>query len=133
MTAHNTDDIEAALAAVKAQHPGGSVHPLYHRDIAACIVIAVSDRIAARALTDAADRTNAARCGNPDCEGCITRDLIVADLRALAEARLPVPGRMAVCETTGDCTCGADATTPRGMHHDDCGLRARAADLGEPT
>lgn len=28
-----------------------------------------------------------------------------------------------LCETRGTCTCGAPATTPRGMHHGDCGLR----------
>lgn len=37
-----------------------------------------------------------------------------------------------LCETTGACTCGAPATTPRGMHHDYCGVRTPPAPTTDP-
>lgn len=36
--------------------------------------------------------------------------------------------QVVLCETPDGCTCGAPATTPRGMHHGYCAIRGDATD-----
>lgn len=74
----------------------------------------------------------AQQCANPECDhdrtipspGCALRGRDQVDVTPPIGASAPETAQPVIlCETAGTCTCGAPATTPRGMHHDYCGVR----------